>query len=137
MFAVQFLLAYCARFCPAWLAGGLNSVNHPARLKPTMCPHPPPPLLLLLLFQITFRALYHLLDFGSGYDALLRASSAKRGWKETMQYGCFGLALAAKRWVFQTFSDPSSLWKCKAELVLLLQLVAWQPWVEPLLQGCS
>jgi hypothetical protein len=51
--------------------------------------------------QVTFLALYHLLDLGSGFDALLRASSAKRGWKETMQYGCFGLALAAKRWVLR------------------------------------
>lgn len=48
--------------------------------------------------QVTFLALYHLLDFGSGFDALLRASSAKRGWQETMQYGCFGLVLAAKRY---------------------------------------
>lgn len=49
--------------------------------------------------QVTFLALYHLLDFGSSFDALLRTSSAKRGWQETMQYGCFGLALAAKRCV--------------------------------------
>jgi hypothetical protein len=49
--------------------------------------------------QATFLALYHLLDFGSGYDALLRASPSDRGWRETVQYGCFGLALAVKRCV--------------------------------------
>lgn len=51
--------------------------------------------------QVTFLALYHLLDFGSGYDALLRASPSGRGWRETVQYGCFGLALAAKKCVLE------------------------------------
>jgi hypothetical protein len=54
-------------------------------------------LLLLKMPQVTFLCLYHLLDFGSGYEQLLQASS-RRGAAETIQYGCFGLALSAKRW---------------------------------------
>jgi hypothetical protein len=45
---------------------------------------------------VTFLCLYHLLDFGSGYEQLLQDSS-RRGAAETIQYGCFGLALSAKR----------------------------------------
>eukprot|EP00882_Tetradesmus_deserticola_P033940 GHRQ01038814.1.p2 GENE.GHRQ01038814.1~~GHRQ01038814.1.p2 ORF type:complete len:120 (+),score=55.48 GHRQ01038814.1:194-553(+) len=47
--------------------------------------------------EVTFLCLYHLLDFGSGYEQLLQDSS-RRGAAETVQYGCFGLALSAKRY---------------------------------------
>eukprot|EP00878_Enallax_costatus_P041558 GHUV01048367.1.p1 GENE.GHUV01048367.1~~GHUV01048367.1.p1 ORF type:complete len:167 (+),score=38.02 GHUV01048367.1:131-631(+) len=47
--------------------------------------------------EVNFLCLFHLLDFGSGYDALLRASSSRKGAAEMIQYGCFGLALSAAR----------------------------------------
>ena len=46
--------------------------------------------------EVTFLALYRLLDFGSEFDALLRAA-AHRDARETMQFGALGLHLGAKR----------------------------------------
>jgi hypothetical protein len=57
-------------------------------------------LLLFPVPQVTFLCLYHLLDFGSGYEQLLQDSS-RRGAAETIQYGCFGLGLSAKRCAFE------------------------------------
>lgn len=37
--------------------------------------------------QVSFLALYHLLDFGSGYDDLLLQKN-KRDARETIQFGC-------------------------------------------------
>jgi hypothetical protein len=39
--------------------------------------------------QVSFLALYHLLDFGSGYNPLLQAAN-KRTAKETVQFGAIG-----------------------------------------------
>lgn len=69
--------------------------------------------MLLLLphtycLQVTFLCFYHLLDFGSGYEALLQATS-RRGAAETIQFGCFGLALSAKRWVVSVHASGSAL----------------------------
>lgn len=52
-------------------------------------------------------ALLHLLDFGSGYDDLLRQST-QRDAHETMQFGVLGMAISGKRLdaVFlKSFSD--------------------------------
>lgn len=46
--------------------------------------------------QINVLALLHLLDFGSGYDDLLR-SSTQRDAHETMQFGVLGMAISGKR----------------------------------------
>lgn len=47
--------------------------------------------------QITFLALYRLLDFGGEFDGQLHAA-AKRGVRETMQFGALGLHLGACRY---------------------------------------
>ena len=39
--------------------------------------------------QVSFLALYHLLDFGSGYNPLLQAAN-RRSAKETVQFGAIG-----------------------------------------------
>ena len=41
-------------------------------------------------------ALYHMLDFGSGYEPLLQRR-LKRGVRETLQYGIIGLHISATR----------------------------------------
>ncbi|KIZ02324.1 hypothetical protein MNEG_5634 [Monoraphidium neglectum] len=46
--------------------------------------------------EITFLAIYRLLDFGSEYDEQLRAATG-RDARETMQFGALGLHLGAKR----------------------------------------
>ncbi len=46
--------------------------------------------------QVSFLALYHLLDFGSGYDAVLRARYG-RDAREALQYAMLGMHMQAKR----------------------------------------
>ena len=46
--------------------------------------------------QITFVALYHLLNFGSGWDEELMQRS-KRDAAETMQFGLLGMAIGGHR----------------------------------------
>uniref|UniRef100_A0A7S3QND4 Queuosine 5'-phosphate N-glycosylase/hydrolase n=1 Tax=Dunaliella tertiolecta TaxID=3047 RepID=A0A7S3QND4_DUNTE len=43
--------------------------------------------------EINFHAMYHLLDFGSGYDPLLKATN-HRDWKETLQFAMIGMHLS-------------------------------------------
>ncbi|KAI8463952.1 MAG: hypothetical protein J3K34DRAFT_526577 [Monoraphidium minutum] len=46
--------------------------------------------------EITFLAIYRLLDFGGEFDRLLRAA-AGRGARETLQFGALGMHLGGKR----------------------------------------
>jgi len=59
-------------------------------------PPEPNPLKTTQPPQITFLAVFRLLDFGSEYDAQLRAA-AGRDCRETMQFGALGLHLG--EWV--------------------------------------
>ncbi len=49
--------------------------------------------------QLTLLALFHLLDFGSGYLATpeARRQSGGRAWREALLYGLLGLHLAGTR----------------------------------------
>ncbi|GFR52115.1 hypothetical protein Agub_g14628, partial [Astrephomene gubernaculifera] len=47
--------------------------------------------------ELTLLALYHLLDFGSGYDSLLKRQSGGRDARETLLYGILGLHLGGAR----------------------------------------
>lgn len=49
-----------------------------------------------MAIQVNLTALYHLLDFGSGYDQLLMQRS-RRDAHETIQFGMLGLHVSAKR----------------------------------------
>lgn len=46
--------------------------------------------------EVTFLALYHLLDFGSGYDTLLLQRS-KRDARETVQFGLLGIVITGHK----------------------------------------
>jgi len=46
--------------------------------------------------EVNLLALYHLLDFGSGYDAELRAGGPKRPQRETLAFGVLGLHLGGR-----------------------------------------
>ncbi len=46
--------------------------------------------------QVTFFAMYHLLSFGSGWDALLRQRS-QRGCAETVQFAVLGMHISGQR----------------------------------------
>ncbi|GIL75119.1 hypothetical protein Vretifemale_4976 [Volvox reticuliferus] len=47
--------------------------------------------------ELTLLALYHLLDFGSGYDKQLARLSGGRDARETLLYGLIGLHLGGAR----------------------------------------
>ncbi|KAG2495177.1 hypothetical protein HYH03_006783 [Edaphochlamys debaryana] len=47
--------------------------------------------------ELTLLALYHLLDFGSGYDPLLTKTSGGRDARETLLFGLIGLHLGGTR----------------------------------------
>lgn len=64
---------------------------HPTRPTPPAHHHP---ALHHNRPQVTFLALYRLLDFGGQYDAALRAGT-QRGARETMQFGVLGMHLGA------------------------------------------
>lgn len=47
--------------------------------------------------EISFLALYHLLSFGSGWDAELKATRQGKESKELAQYGCIGMAISGQK----------------------------------------